>query len=65
MAMTLRLSDSQTKALRKTADQEGISMQEAALKAIDLYLSKREARLKGIIARIASEDKELLERLAQ
>jgi hypothetical protein len=40
-------------------------MQEAALAAIDQYLSKRDARFKNIIQKIAIEDKELLDRLAQ
>ena len=65
MAMTLRLSEEQTAALRNVADQEGLSMQEVALKAVDEYISKRQTRLKGIIERIATEDKELLDRLAQ
>ncbi|MBU3643376.1 MAG: hypothetical protein RL129_1273 [Actinomycetota bacterium] len=65
MAMTLRLSDKQTSALKKVAEQEGISMQEAALTAVDEYLSKRQARLTEIINRIATEDKELLDRLAK
>jgi len=65
MAMNLRLSPEQTDALRKSAAQDGISMQEAALAAIDNYISRRDQRLKGAIARIASEDAELLKRLAQ
>ena len=65
MAMTLRLSDKQSAALKKVADQEGISMQEAALKAVDEYLSKRQIRLKEIIRKIATEDRELLDRLAK
>jgi hypothetical protein len=65
MAMNLRLSPEQTTALRKSAAQDGISMQEAALAAIDNYISRRDQRLKGAIARIASEDAELLKRLSQ
>ena len=65
MAMNLRLSDNQTQALREFAAREGISMQEAALTAIDEYLSQRNKRLKSAIERIKSEDKELLDRLAQ
>lgn len=65
MAMTLRLSDQQTAALKKAAEQEGISMQEAALKAVDEYLSKRQMRLKDFIYKVATEDKELLDRLAK
>ncbi len=65
MAMTLRLSEDQSAALRKTAQSQGISMQEAALAAIDEYISKRQARLQSVLERIATEDKELLERLAK
>ncbi|MFG1706813.1 CopG family transcriptional regulator [Nonomuraea sp. M3C6] len=38
MAMTLRLSDEQTEALRKRAELEGRSMQQVALHAIDYYI---------------------------
>ena len=65
MAMTLRLSPEQTEALRKTAAQDGLSMQEAALAAIDTYTSRRSQRLKDAITRIATEDAELLKRLSQ
>ncbi|MEU8357774.1 DUF1778 domain-containing protein [Nonomuraea sp. NPDC048882] len=40
MAMTLRLSDEQTEALRKRAEAEGRSMQQIALRAIDDYLQR-------------------------
>ena len=65
MAMTLRLSDKQTAALKKVAEQEGGSMQEAALTSVDEYLSKRQVRLTEIINRISTDDKELLDRLAK
>ena len=65
MAMTLRLTEQQSKALRKIAEQEGISMQEAALQAVDEYVSKRQARLKEIIRKIAVENAELLDRLSK
>ncbi|MGW0193985.1 CopG family transcriptional regulator [Nonomuraea sp. NPDC003201] len=38
MAMTLRLTDEQTEALRERAEFEGRSMQQVALRAIDYYL---------------------------
>ncbi|HEY7621897.1 MAG TPA: hypothetical protein VH834_19130 [Solirubrobacteraceae bacterium] len=38
MAMTLRLSDEQTEALRRCADREGRSIHEVALSALDEYL---------------------------
>ena len=63
--MTLRLSDKQSSALKKVAEQEGISMQEAALKAVDDYINRRNKKLTEAIARVMSEDVELLRRLAQ
>jgi predicted transcriptional regulator len=42
MAMTLRLSDEQTQALRRRADKEGRSMQQVALAALDEYLLRGE-----------------------
>ena len=65
MAMNLRLSSVQTEGLRRTAAENGISMQEAALTAIDAYISRRPDRLKAAIVKIASEDAELLDRLSQ
>jgi hypothetical protein len=40
MAMTLRLTDEQTEALRRRADAEHRSMQQVALAAIDAYVSQ-------------------------
>jgi predicted transcriptional regulator len=51
MAMTLRLSDEQTEALRRRADREGRSMQQVARSALDEYL-------------LRTEDDELTDRLA-
>ena len=65
MAMNLRLSDKQSNELRKVAEQRGISMQEAALQAIDEYLSHRAQRLSENIARIKKEDANLLDRLSK
>lgn len=65
MAMNLRLSPEQTEGLRRTAKENGVSMQEAALTAIDAYISHREERLKAAISKIASEDSELLDRLSK
>jgi len=65
MAMTLRLSDKQSAALKKVAENEGTSMHEVALTAIDEYISKRQKRLKDAISRIATEDAELLDRLSK
>lgn len=65
MAMNLRLSDAQTNALRRAAEQDGISMQEAALRAIDAFTSRRADRLAEAISRVAKEDAELLDRLSR
>ncbi|MFI7112256.1 DUF6290 family protein [Nonomuraea sp. NPDC050227] len=40
MAMTLRLNDEQTEALRKRAELEGRSMQQIVLRAIEEYLER-------------------------
>ena len=44
MAMTLRLTDEEQEALRSRAAIEGISMQEAARRAVREYVSGREHR---------------------
>jgi predicted transcriptional regulator len=65
MAMTLRLSDDETAALRALAEKEGRSMQEIARTAIRDYLAERPARLQAAIERVRTEDAELLERLSK
>jgi predicted transcriptional regulator len=62
--MNLRLSDEQTAALRRKAEEEGRSMQEVARTAIDDYTSDRQTRLAAAIERVRTEDAELLGRLA-
>jgi predicted transcriptional regulator len=52
MAMTLRLSDEQTEALRRRASKEGRSMQQVAQAAITEYLMR-------------TEDDELTDRLTE
>jgi hypothetical protein len=52
MAMTLRLNEEQTEALRRRAEKEGRSMQQVALAALDDYL-------------LRVEDDELTDRLAE
>jgi hypothetical protein len=52
MAMTLRLTDAQAEALRVRAGQEGRSMQQVALSAIDDYL-------------LRTQDDELTDRLTE
>ena len=65
MAMTLRLTEDETEALRATAEQEGRSMQEVGRQAIRDYVSGRGDRLQAAISRVRTEDAELLDRLAQ
>ncbi len=65
MAMNLRLTPEQTAALRKAAEEDGISMQDAALRAIDTYTSRRRKLILGAIEKIKTEDAELLRRLAK
>ena len=65
MAMNLRLTPEQSAGLRAAAEQDGISMQEAALAAVNAYISRRPQRLTSAIARVAEEDAELLDRLYQ
>jgi len=42
MAMTLRLSDAQSEALRRRARTEGASMQDVARRAVEAYLRAHE-----------------------
>ncbi len=65
MAMNLRLSDTETDALRAKAEQEGRSMQEVARAAIAQYVSERPQRLRAAIDRVREEDDELLELLSR
>jgi predicted transcriptional regulator len=65
MAMNLRLTDEETDALRRKADQEGRSMQEVAKSAIAEYVSDRPARIRAAIDRVRVEDAELLDRLGR
>lgn len=44
MAMTLRLSEDEQRALRDRADADGISMQDAARRAIRDYVARAEHR---------------------
>ena len=64
MAMTLRLSEQQTARLREAAARDGLSMQAAALKAVEEYINRRTARRDALLAQILTEDAEVLRRLA-
>jgi predicted transcriptional regulator len=50
MAMTLRLSDNDQQALKARAEVEGISMQEAARRAIRDYVARSEHRSRVTVA---------------
>lgn len=63
--MNLRLTDAETEALRRKAEQQGRSMQEVARAAITEYVSDRPDRLRAAIERVRDEDAELLARLAR
>jgi plasmid stability protein len=65
MAMTLRLNDADTEALRRKAAAEGRSMQAEARDAIVGYVYDRPAKLRALVDEIIAEDQELLDRLAQ
>jgi nuclear transport factor 2 (NTF2) superfamily protein len=65
MAMNLRLTESETAALRRKAAEEGRSMQDVARSAIAQYVTDRPERLRAAIARVRTEDAELLERLSR
>lgn len=61
--MTLRLTEQETEALRKTAERERRSMQDVARTAINEYTSRRLRRRDEAIGRILSEHARVIERL--
>ena len=63
--MTLRLTDEETDALRAYAQESGRSMQDVAREAIRSYVSDRAKKRDAILARIVSEDRDLLDLLAK
>ena len=65
MDINLKLSPEQSRALEKAAAEEGISIEEAALRAIELYSSRRKSTLLESIKKIKTQDSELLKRLAE
>ena len=65
VAMNLRLSQVETEALRRKAQEEGRSMHEVARIAIAEYVRDRPLRLRDAIERVRTEDAELLERLSR
>jgi predicted transcriptional regulator len=67
MAMTLRLTDEERAALQDVAAAEGISMQDAARRAVREYVAAREhrARVDEASARVMSAHADALERLGR
>jgi predicted transcriptional regulator len=67
MAMTLRLSDEQSEALRLRAEREGRSMQQVALSALDDYLVRMQddEATDRLAERGAQRFAELLRRLGE
>ncbi|NHN54262.1 CopG family transcriptional regulator [Calidifontibacter sp. DB0510] len=63
MAMTLRLTEQQTRLLRETAERDGTSMHALAVRAIDAYLAPRTAVRDRLLGQILAEDAAVLERL--
>lgn len=67
MAMTLRLDEDQTRALRAQAAREQRSMQDVALRAVEEYLQRQSKRavLDGVLDSELAKYAEALERLGQ
>lgn len=67
MAMTLRLSDEQTDALRKLAAYQNRSMQEVALSAVEQYVADniKRALLDSVLDSELARYAEALDRLGQ
>jgi predicted transcriptional regulator len=63
MAMTLRLTEEETEALRATAERENRSMQDVARDAVRQYTSRRLQTRAEALSRIVTEDSSLLDRL--
>ena len=67
MAMTLRLTDDEQRALRARAEAEGISMQEAARRAVREYVAagQHRARVSMVSERVISAHGDALDRLGR
>ena len=67
MAMTLRLTDNEQAALRERADAEGISMQEAARRAVREFVvrGQHRDRVNAAAALINDKHAEALRRLGE
>lgn len=67
MAMTLRLTDEEQAALRERAAHEGISMQDAARRAVRDYVDRgaHQDRVAAAADRVTTAHAEALDRLGQ
>jgi len=67
MAMTLRLTDDEQAALRERAEAEGISMQDAARRAVREFVTKGQHRdrVSEAARRVMSAHADAIERLGQ
>ena len=67
MAMTLRLTDEEQAALRAVAQAEGVSMQDAARRAVREFVARREHRDRVDLAagRVMTTHAEALRRLGE
>ncbi len=67
MAMTLRLTEDEQEALRERADAEGISMQDAARRAVRDYVARgaHRERVSAAARRVMAAHADALERLGQ
>lgn len=64
MELHLTLNPEQEANLRAVAEKEGISIHQAAIIGIEAYATNRQQRLAEVIARVISENDELLSRLS-
>jgi predicted transcriptional regulator len=65
MAMTLRLTDEESEALRLMAEREGTSMQDLARRAIREYTSAWSAQRDAYMSDWAAKNASLLRRLGE
>lgn len=65
MAMTLRLTEDDDRALADVAAREKISKHEVVLRALRAYTAERDTRLQRAIMRVVDRDSEALDRLGK
>ena len=67
MAMTLRLTDEEQAALRQRAERDGVSMQDAARRAVREYIERADHRDRVMIAagRVRTAHADALRRLGE